>query len=145
MLLVTLTTLLLIALTTLMHHEVIRWLSNPSALTLRGGTRLKLLLVVAATLLSHVAQIALYGLAMYLLVNHGNAGRLEGPDGPALSSCMFFSAESYTSLGFGDIKPTGPIRLITSVEALNGLVMIGWTACYLYVAAERFWAAERQS
>jgi len=145
MLLVTLTTLLLIVLTTVIHHDVIRALSDKEPVRVRGKARTKFVLVVVLTLLSHIVHIALYGLAMYLLVNFGNAGRLEGPDGPALSSCMFFSAESYTSLGFGDIKPTGPIRLITSVEALNGLVMIGWTACYLYVAAERFWAAERQS
>jgi hypothetical protein len=144
MLLVAMTSLVLIALTSLMHHEVIRGLSERLA-TWPASARARFLVAVFCTLLSHMAQIALYGLAMYLLVNHGNAGRLEGPDGPALSSCMFFSAESYTSLGFGDIKPTGPIRLVTGVEALNGLVMIGWTACYLYVAVERFWAAERQS
>ena len=144
MLLVVMTSLVLIALTSLMHHEVIRVLSDRLP-TWPASARARFLVAIFGTLFAHMAQIALYGLAMYLLVNHGHAGRLEGPDGPALSSCMFFSAESYTSLGFGDIKPTGPIRLITGVEALNGLVMIGWTACYLYVAAERFWAAERQS
>jgi len=144
MLLVALTSLLLIALTSLLQHELIRVLTVRVP-ELALPARAKFLIVVFSTLLSHMAQIALYGLAMYLLVNHGNAGRLEGPDGPALSSCMFFSAESYTSLGFGDIKPTGPIRLITGVEALNGLVMIGWTACYLFMEAERIWAAERQS
>jgi Ion channel len=144
MLLVALTSILLIALTSLIQHEVIHGLTVRMP-ELGLPARVKFLIVVFAALLSHMTQIALYGLAMYLLVNHANTGLLEGPDGPALSSCMFFSAESYTSLGFGDIKPTGPIRLITGVEALNGLVMIGWTACYLFMEAERIWAAERQS
>jgi potassium channel LctB len=31
---------------------------------------------------------------------------------------------SYTSLGLGDVYPGGSLRLITGVEALNGLLMI---------------------
>jgi Ion channel len=138
MLTVTLTALLLIAVTTLMHYEVLRALHvHLPGLPLHN--RSKLLIAIFCTVIAHLAQVALYGLALYVLVNHFDLGRLEGPDGPALGSCMFFSAESYTSLGFGDIKPTGPIRLITGVEALNGLLLIGWSACYLYVAMERLW------
>jgi hypothetical protein len=35
--------------------------------------------------------------------------------------------------------PGGPLRLMTAVEALHGLLMIGWTASFAYVAMERFW------
>lgn len=140
MLIVALTSLVLIALTTLMHYEVLRAL-HVHLPRQPLHNRSKLLIAIFATVIAHLLQIAMYGLAMYVLVNHFELGRLEGPDGPALGSCMFFSAESYTSLGFGDIKPTGPIRLITGVEALNGLLLIGWSACYLYVAMERLWIA----
>jgi hypothetical protein len=49
------------------------------------------------------------------------------------------SAETYSSLGFGDVIPFGAIRLVAGVEALNGLLLIGWTASYVYIAMERFW------
>ena len=55
---------------------------------------------------------------------------------------MYFSAETYTSLGFGDVTPLGPIRLLAGVEALNGLLLIGWSASYTFIAMERFWQAE---
>lgn len=142
--LVILTSLLLIALTTLIHYEVISRLGTRMP-TLKLTARSKLMIVIFATGFAHAVQVVLYGVAMYLLVNFAGAGRLEGPDGPALASCIYFSAESYTSLGFGDIKPTGPIRMITGIEALNGLVLIGWTACYLFMEAERFRVAERES
>jgi hypothetical protein len=143
MLPVTLTALLLIALTTLMHYEVLRGLHE----RLPGSPiphRSRLLVVVFVTFTSHVVQVMLYGLAMYLLVNFADVGKLDAPDGPSIGSCMYFSAEAYTSLGFGDIKPTGPIRLVVGIEALNGLLLIGWSASYMYIAMERFWEAARK-
>lgn len=144
MLLVILTSLLLVALTTAMHYEVIHWLGERIP-TLRMSARARLMVVIFATAFSHAAQVVLYGVAMYMLVNWAGAGRLEGPDGPGLSACIYFSAESYTSLGFGDIKPTGPIRMVTGIEALNGLILIGWTACYLFMEAERFRTVQQQA
>jgi hypothetical protein len=35
--------------------------------------------------------------------------------------------------------PTGPLRLLVGVEALNGLLLIGWSASYIYLAMERCW------
>jgi hypothetical protein len=45
----------------------------------------------------------------------------------------------YTSLGFGDIQPIAHVRLIAGVEALVGLLMIGWSASFTYISMERFW------
>ncbi|HET8693301.1 MAG TPA: potassium channel family protein [Aquabacterium sp.] len=67
------------------------------------------------------------------------AGTLDGTAGFSLSTCMYFSAETYTSLGFGDLTPVGPVRLLAGVEALNGLLLIGWSASFLYIAMQRFW------
>ena len=69
----------------------------------------------------------------------GGAGTLGGSASPGLAEALYFSAQNYTSLGYGDIVPGGPLRLMTAVEALHGLLMIGWTASFAYVAMERFW------
>ena len=31
------------------------------------------------------------------------------------------------------------MRLLTGIEALNGLVLIGWSASFTYLAMEEFW------
>ena len=54
---------------------------------------------------------------------------------------MYFSAETYTSLGFGDVTPDGPVRLLVGAETLNGLLLIGWSASFLCISMERFWAS----
>ena len=55
---------------------------------------------------------------------------------------FYFSAETYTSLGFGDLYPVGLLRLIAGIECLNGLVLIGWSTAFIYLAMRRFWARE---
>ena len=52
---------------------------------------------------------------------------------------IYFSVVSYTSLGFGDVFPVDNVRLISGVEALVGLLMIGWSASFTYLAMEKFW------
>jgi hypothetical protein len=42
-------------------------------------------------------------------------------------------------LGIGDLYPTGALRIISGIEALNGLVMVGWSASMTYIYMEKFW------
>ena len=130
--------LLLVTLSTLIHYEVLRFLNGRlAAIRLQG--RWKVVLVIFAAFVAHTLEMTLYGIALYVLVAYGSVGALAGPGGFSLSNCLYFSAETFTSLGFGDIAPVGPIRLLAGVEALNGLLLIGWSASFAYIAMERYW------
>jgi Ion channel len=129
---------LLVLGTTLLHYEVLRALNTGLPL-LRVPDRFKLLVVIVVTFVAHALEMLLYGLALYGLILHGGAGDLVGQGGSMLERCLYFSAETYTSLGFGDLSPVGPVRLVAGVEALNGLLLIGWSASFTYIAMERFW------
>ena len=50
---------------------------------------------------------------------------------------------SYTTVGFGDVTPVGPIRFMAATEALTGLVLITWSASFTYLEMERFWGRAR--
>ena len=119
---------LLVVATTALHYEVLHGLSAGLPV-LRIPSRGKLLVVIFATFLAHAAEIGLYALAIHLL---------DSAHFP-LTTSLYFSAETYTSLGYGDIVPTGEVRLLAGIEALNGLLLIGWSASYTYIAMERFW------
>ena len=56
-----------------------------------------------------------------------------------ITTCLYFSAETNTSLGYGDVTPAGPVRFFAGFETLNGLLLIGWSASYLHIAMERYW------
>lgn len=128
----------LIALTTLIHYEVLRWV-HAILPTLTMPERTRLLVVIFGAFTAHLVEIAVYGVALFLMVRYLSVGELRGSLPFSMENCLYFSAETYTSLGFGDITPAGPIRLLAGVEALNGLVLIGWSASFAYIAMERFW------
>jgi len=128
----------LVPATTMIHYELLRAL-NAWLPTLRIPARANLVVVILAAFVAHALEMALYGFALYGLVAWFGAGQLAGAAGFSLASCLYFSAETYTSLGFGDLTPVGPIRMLAGAEALNGLLLIGWSASFTYIAMERFW------
>ena len=129
----------LLILTTVIHYEVLRILTvRLPALDIRA--RAKLIIVIFGAFFAHAAEIALYAVATYALVRYLDAGTLGDASHFSLTRCLYFSAESYSSLGYGDIVPGGPLRLLAGVEVLNGLLLIGWSASYTYIAMERFWS-----
>lgn len=81
-------------------------------------------------LLVHWIEIIIYGCLYYILVELMNVGNIVGTT--AVRDYFYFSATSYTSLGFGDLYPTGEIRILAGIEALVGLIMIGWTAVFTF-------------
>lgn len=143
MLTVSIACLVLLALTTVIHYEVLRGLSSVLP-QLRIASRAKLILVIFATFFAHASEMLLYGLTAYSLATFAHVGATTGHGPPVLSQYLYFSAETYTSLGFGDILPGGPLRLLAGVETLNGLLLIGWSASYIYLAMERFWEADNE-
>ena len=142
MLLVVLTAAFLVVATGFLHYEILRGL-NTRLPVLGMPDRFKLLVVIAVAFIAHALEILLYGIAVYLLVGRMGVGNLAGATDSLFSASLYFSAETYTSLGFGDVTPTGPIRLLAGVEALNGLLLIGWTASFTYISMERFWNTQR--
>jgi hypothetical protein len=128
----------LIALATVIHYEVLRML-NFGLPSLKIPNRTKLLVVIFGALAAHAMEMSVFGVTFFCLVKYMGVGSLRGTAGISFINCLYFSAETYTSLGFGDLTPTGPVRMLAGVEALTGLLLIGWSASYTYLAMKRFW------
>ena len=80
-----------------------------------------------------------YGFSIFGLIQFANLGNLSGSVGFILANCLYCSAEKFSTLGFGDLTRVGPIRLRAAAEALNGLLLIGRSASFAYMAMARFW------
>lgn len=128
----------LLVITTIIHYEVLRGLTV-SLPSIAVPPRAKLLVVIFGAFFAHVAEIFLYALTIFLLVRYLGLGTLGAVSHFSLSVSLYFSAETYTSLGYGDVIPSGDLRMLAGAEALNGLLLIGWSASYTYIAMERFW------
>jgi hypothetical protein len=133
-------TVLLVALSTFVHYEVLRLCNGYLPRLHWVAGRARVLIAMGAAFCSHLAHIAFFAAAYWLL--HDTAlGSLRGQFQNLAANFLYFSAETYTSLGFGDVYPVGQMRLIAGIEALMGLLMISWTASFTYLEMGRNWPA----
>ena len=51
---------------------------------------------------------------------------------------LYFSTVTYTTLGYGDVVLNERWRLLSAVQAANGIIMFGWTTALIIVAIRRF-------
>jgi voltage-gated potassium channel Kch len=128
----------LLVLTTVIHYEMLRAL-NVGLPRVWMPTRSKLIVVIFGAFIAHAAEIVLYAVAFYVLVRYLGAGTLGDPSQMSFTLSLYFSTETFTSLGYGDVVPSGDLRLLAGMEALNGLLLVGWSASYTFIAMERFW------
>ena len=117
------------------HFCALRSLASISRSTAAPNDRKpwSVLIIVFALFWVHMAEIGIYALAYYLSINHLEIDSLVGVVSDTPMVIFYYSGVVYTSLGFGDIYPAGHIRFITQVEALNGLMLITWSASFTYL------------
>jgi len=133
--------IMLLVLTTIIHYEMLRTLTVVLP-GLNTPPRAKLIVVIIGAFFAHALEILLYAVAFYVLARYLSVGLLGDASRSSLTLSLYFSAETYTSLGYGDVVPGGDLRLLAGMEALNGLLLIGWSASYTYIAMERFWGGD---
>jgi hypothetical protein len=131
----------LLASTVLIHYEALQLASGLEARS-SPPSRTDIIRVIAILLVAHFIEIGLYAGVLVLCQYLGLgtiAGQLEG----GAIDWLYFSISSYTTLGVGDLHPQGPLRVIAGVEALNGLVLIGWSASFTYLTMQEVWSPSR--
>lgn len=133
---------LLIMLTVLaVHYEV---LNNMSAHLPRLGTsrRTKVLSAVIGCLVAHMLEILIFAVAYYIAERLGN-GALVGTLTHSFEDYLYFSAATFTTVGYGDLYVTGHLRWLAGVESLTGFVLITWTASFLFLEMTETWRPHR--
>lgn len=101
--------------------------------------RARIVLGVGGALVAHGVEVGFFALVYYAMHHAQGWGALTGNFDGTLRDCIYFSFTTFTTLGFGDIQPTGDLRFLTGVESLTGLVLITWTASFLFVEMQKFW------
>lgn len=89
--------------------------------------------VVASLFITHFVEMLIFATGMYCSSEVFHIGSLLGNQIFEFHDFVYYSMATYTSLGLGDIYPIGELRILTGLEALTGLLMIGWSASFLFV------------
>jgi len=134
----TLLNMTLIATVVIVHYEFLIRTSDAIPRLCRHH-RPRILLGVLAALVAHSVEIWIFGLGYWFMHHSEGFGHLQGNFDGSLLDAAYFSFTTYSTLGFGDIEPIGLLRYTAGMEALAGLVLITWSASFLYVEMQRYW------
>ena len=130
----------LIVTTVLVHalgtHSLIRFLVRHSANArglIESHKALPAVIWTAMVLMAlHVVEIQLWALT-YLFV-------LPGDTLDTFEKATYFSFVTFTTLGYGDVTlSTQDWRLLSGIEAMDGILLAGWSTALLFVVVQRSW------
>ena len=116
----------------LIHAEVLAVVEK-YCLRIRG-VRMTLMTIWGILLSAHVFEVWLYA-GVYWFAAGTGFGQLQGVTEGL--DYVYFSAVVYTTLGFGDIVPTGDLRILAGSQALVGLCLIAWSATATYAQVNK--------
>lgn len=136
-LLVSLITLIVVAACVVIHLEVLTQ-TRKNILRIRK-TRPRMIFLVSAILLAHLIEICVFGIGYATAISLTEVSQLIGYETFHLKDYFYYSAVVYSTLGFGDLVPTGGLRIMTGVESITGLVLITWSASFTFLEMQRRW------
>jgi hypothetical protein len=117
------------------HYEGLRLLNRMPI----GGIndRHRIIIMILCIMLLHIIEVWIFGLTYYFLLSNSDFGSFQGMPNIELFDTIYFSATVFSTLGFGDIVPLGPIRFVTGTQSIAGLTLITWSASFTFVEMMR--------
>jgi hypothetical protein len=136
---VVLATVFVVCLCVLVHYEGLSLLARNLEKRHGHQPRRKVIYGIFAVLVLHTIEIWLFGATYWMLLLWPDTGHVVAAATTGFLDSIYLSAMTYTTVGFGDLAPVGPIRFLAGTEALTGFVMITWSASFTFLEMERFW------
>jgi uncharacterized protein YhhL (DUF1145 family) len=138
-LLVVIATAVSVGAVVLVHYEGLAVISAWLAKRREQISRRKVLYGIFSVLALHIMEIWIFGITVWLLLKYPDTGIVTGANPLQFFDAIYLAAVTYTTVGFGDVAPIGPIRFIAGTMSLTGFVLITWSASFTYLEMERYW------
>jgi len=87
-----------------------------------------LIRLVSLLLILHLVEMSVWALAY-----------CAGGVLPDFETALYYSMTSYTTVGFGDVIPPISWRLLGPIEAVVGVLMLGWSTSIIVAAVQRMY------
>jgi len=124
----------------LVHYEIMRLTADyllPHVTVV--PRRAHVVLGICACFVAHTIEVWMFA-GLYWVLAVETASGFSDENRRAFLDYLYFSTETYTSLGFSDSRQlSNDLRLLAGIEAMIGLVLIAWTASFNYFMFEHYW------
>lgn len=97
----------------------------------------KLIAIICGLFVAHVVEVVVYAFVYYFSHLIPGFGELLGASFDDWVNTLYFSFVAYSSLGAGDLSASGWLKILYGLEAINGLVLITWSASFSLLAMNR--------
>lgn len=131
-------TFVLVVTCVLIHYEILRILT---VLLKRISLffRLRIVILIFGLLTAHLIEVWIFAFGYVYMNKVLDYGFLQGMTSSNIFEYAYYSVVTYTTLGYGDIVPVGPIRFMSAMEALTGYIMVAWSASFTFLEMRIFW------
>jgi len=85
-------------------------------------------------LILHFIESAIWAFTFYLLPGITEFESLE--------KAIYFSLVTFTTLGYGEITISSTNRILAGFEAINGILLIGWSTAFMFSVVQYIWKRE---
>jgi len=82
-------------------------------------------------LLLHITEALVWAVAFALLPGNASLKTFE--------DAVYFSLVTFTTLGYGDVTLDERWRILSGAEAVNGILLAGWSTALLFTVVQRSW------
>lgn len=103
----------------------------------RWEQSVKLIAIICGLFVAHVIEVVVYAFVYYFAPLIPDIGELPGTNFNDWIDILYFSFVAYSSLGAGDLSFLGWIKILYGLEAINGLVLITWSASFSLLVMNR--------
>jgi hypothetical protein len=101
-----------------------------------ASRRMLAALTIAALVLVflHALEIMVWASVYKALVPAGELADFE--------AAVYFSFVTFTTLGYGDITLSDGYRLLSGIQALNGILLVGWSTALMFAVVQKTWQVD---
>ena len=137
---------MLVLTTIVIHYEVLYYLAKKLPRLHHVAPRFRVLIGVCAIFVTHVIEIWFFALGYYVTLQIEGMGNLIGEitSHGQLLDTVYLSFVTFTTVGYGDLVANGYMRYLPGVEALTGLILVTWSASFLFVEMQKFWTVNKE-
>ena len=122
----------LIAVTVLIHAVCLEGITKVwRAISIEIAVRwraISISLTIIGIFAAHVIQIWVWAIFYYFV-----------EEIQTWESALYFSTSSFTTVGYGDLILSEEWRLLGSIEAINGMILFGWSTAFIFAGVSRIY------